>query len=88
MAKKSRNDYYPDYSVFSEENGDVLKKAVKGLSKVLGTATEHRILILSVRSRNTPHSLHSFSSLLFLYCNFTILFVSCHRQHLLLSQEL
>ncbi len=40
MAKKSRNDYYPDYSVFSEENGNVLKKAVKGLSKVLGTATE------------------------------------------------
>ena len=40
MAKKSRNDYYPDYSVFREENGDVLKKAVRGLSKVLGTATE------------------------------------------------
>ena len=40
MAKKSRNDYYPDYSVFSEGNGDVLKRAVKGLSKVLGTATE------------------------------------------------
>ena len=40
MAKKSRNDYYPDYSVFSEGNGDVLKRAVKELSKVLGTATE------------------------------------------------
>ena len=40
MAKKSRNDYYPDYSILRDGNGDILRRAVDNLSKVIGNANE------------------------------------------------
>ena len=40
MAKKSRNDYYLDYSILDRENGDIFKQAVNNLSKILGSANE------------------------------------------------
>lgn len=40
MTKKSRNDYYPDYSILRDGNGDILRRAVDNLSKVIGNANE------------------------------------------------
>lgn len=40
MAKKSRNDYYLDYSILRDGNGDILRRAVDNISKVIGNANE------------------------------------------------
>ena len=40
MAKKSRNDFYLDYSILRDGNGDILRRAVDNLSRVLGNANE------------------------------------------------